>query len=148
MVFIFRFVNMVYHIDWFAYIEESLHPWNKPSLIMVWTFWCVAEFCLLKLCWGFCIYVHQWYWPVVSFFVLSLALVSGWWWPHRMSLEVFLLLKIFLKSFRSIGIQFSSVAQSCLTLCDPTNCSTPCLPVHHQLLESTQTHVHRVGDAI
>ena len=43
---------------------------------------------------------------------------------------------------------FSSVAQSCLTLCDPMNCSTPGLPVHHQLLESTQTHVHWVGDAI
>ena len=45
-------------------------------------------------------------------------------------------------------IQFSSVAQSCLTLCDPMNCSTPGLPVHHQLLEFTQTHVHRVSDAI
>ena len=44
--------------------------------------------------------------------------------------------------------QFSSVAQSCLTLCDPMNCSTPGLPVHHQLPESTQTHVHRVDDAI
>ena len=44
--------------------------------------------------------------------------------------------------------QFSSVAQSCLTLCDPMNCSTPGLPAHHQLLEFTQTHVHRVGDAI
>ena len=44
--------------------------------------------------------------------------------------------------------QFSSVAQSCPTLSDPMNCSTPGLPVHHQLLEFTQTHVHRVGDAI
>ena len=44
--------------------------------------------------------------------------------------------------------QFSSVAQSCLTLCNPKDCSTPGLPVHHQLLEPTQTHVHRVGDAI
>ena len=35
MIFIFQFVNMVYHIDWFPYIEESLHPWNKPNLIMV-----------------------------------------------------------------------------------------------------------------
>ena len=41
-----------------------------------------------------------------------------------------------------------SVAQSCPTLCDPMNCSTPGLPVHHQLLEFTQTHVHQVGDAI
>ena len=45
-------------------------------------------------------------------------------------------------------IQFSSVAQSCPTLCDPMNRSTPGLPVHHQLPESTQTHVHWVGDAI
>ena len=44
--------------------------------------------------------------------------------------------------------QFSSVAQLCLTLCDPMNRSTPGLPVHHQLLEFTQTHVHRVSDAI
>ena len=45
-------------------------------------------------------------------------------------------------------IQFSSVAQLCLTLCDPMNRSTPGLPVHHQLPEFTQTHVPRVGDAI
>ena len=44
-------------------------------------------------------------------------------------------------------VQFSSVAQSCPTLCDPTNCSTPGLPVYHQLPEATQTHVHWVGDA-
>ena len=44
--------------------------------------------------------------------------------------------------------QFSSVTQSCPTLCDPVNRSTPGLPVHHQLPEFTQTHVHRVGDAI
>ena len=43
---------------------------------------------------------------------------------------------------------FSPVVQSCLTLCDPMDCSTPGLPVHHQLLEFTQTHVHHVGDAI
>ena len=45
-------------------------------------------------------------------------------------------------------VQFRSVAQSCLTLCDPMNRSTPGLPVHHQLLEFTQTHVHRVSDAL
>ena len=44
--------------------------------------------------------------------------------------------------------QFSSVTQSCLTLCEPMNHSTPGLPVHHQLPEFTQTHVHQVGDAI
>ena len=46
------------------------------------------------------------------------------------------------------SVQFSSATQSCLTLCNPMNHSTPGLPVHHQLPESTQTHVHQVGDAI
>ena len=46
------------------------------------------------------------------------------------------------------SVQFSSVAQSCPTLCDPMNRSTPGLPVHHHLPEFTQTHVHRVSDAI
>ena len=57
----------------------------------------------------------------------------------------------FLPSFNNfieIIIQFSSVTQSYQTLCDPMNHSTPGLPVHHQLPESTQTHVHWVGDAI
>ena len=46
------------------------------------------------------------------------------------------------------SVQFSSVAQSCPILCDPMNCSMPGLPIHHQLPEFTQTHVHRVSDAI
>ena len=70
-------------------------------------------------------------------------------------------LEYFLLSFRTCSIwqlvpyiytfssvQFSSITQSCLTLCNPMNCSTPGLPVHHQLPEFTQTHVHWVGDAI
>ena len=51
--------------------------------------------------------------------------------------------KLFLSS-----VQFSSVAQLCLTLCNPMNCSTPGLPVHYKLPEFTQTHVNQVGDAI
>ena len=46
------------------------------------------------------------------------------------------------------SVQFSSVAQSCPTLCDPMNRSTPGLPVHHQLPEFTQAHIHRVRDTI
>ena len=46
------------------------------------------------------------------------------------------------------SVQFSSVFQSCSTLCNPMNRSTPGLPVHHQLPEFTQTHAHQVGDAI
>ena len=49
---------------------------------------------------------------------------------------------------QSVSQPYRSVAQSCLTLCDPMHCSTPGLPVHHQLLECTQTHVHQVSDAI
>jgi len=51
-------------------------------------------------------------------------------------------------SIYSVFFQFSSVTQSCPTLCDPMNRSTPGLPVHHQLPEFTQTHIHRVCDAI
>ena len=50
--------------------------------------------------------------------------------------------------YYSDSVQFSSVAQSCPTLCDPMNRSTPGLPVSHQLPEFTQTHVHQVSDAI
>ena len=52
------------------------------------------------------------------------------------------------QTYQSVSQSVSSVTQSCLTLCDPMDRSTPGLPVHHQLPESMQTHVHRVGDAI
>ena len=56
--------------------------------------------------------------------------------------------EITVEDFVFLYVQFSSVAQSCLTLCDPMNCSMPGLPIHHQLPEFTQTHIHRVRDAI
>ena len=60
-----------------------------------------------------------------------------------------LILSPSLQSLSSLSsVQFRSVTQVCPTLCDPMNRSTPGLPVHHQLPEFTQTHVHRVGDAI
>ena len=64
---------------------------------------------------------------------------------------IFLVLKISTLMWMSVHIcevQFSSVAQSCPTLCDPMDCSTPGFPVHHQLLEFTHAHVHWVSDAI
>ena len=61
---------------------------------------------------------------------------------------LFYMLMYFQNSLQLAPVQFSSVAQSCLTLCDPMDCSTPGFPVYYQLLELTQTHVHRVGDAI
>ena len=51
-------------------------------------------------------------------------------------------------NFKESSVQFSSVTQSCPTFCDPMNYRTPGLPVHHQLLEFTQSHVHWIGDAI
>ena len=59
-------------------------------------------------------------------------------------------IQIFQKADKVVwySVQFSSISQLCPTLCDPMNCSTPGLPVHHQLPELTQTHVHRVSDAI
>ena len=53
-----------------------------------------------------------------------------------------------LKEVAIIFIQFSSVAELCPTLCNPMDCSTPGFPVHHQLPELTQIHVHRVSNAI
>ena len=63
--------------------------------------------------------------------------------PHTYICVYYLILKTSL-----ISVQFSSVTQSCLTLCDPMDCSTPGIPVHYQLSEFSQTHVHWVGDAI
>ena len=64
--------------------------------------------------------------------------------------QSFQMSQFFASGGQSIGasVQFSSVSQLCPTLCDPMNCSMPGLPVHHQLPEFTQTHVHRVSDAI
>ena len=59
-----------------------------------------------------------------------------------------LVIQILYKDKPEDVFQFSSVAQSCPTLWDPMDCSMPGLPVHHQLPESTQTHVHQVGDVI
>ena len=56
--------------------------------------------------------------------------------------------QMYLGVFCMLAHQFSSVAQSCLTLCDPMSCSIQGFPVHHQLLEFTQIHVHWVSDAI
>ena len=66
--------------------------------------------------------------------------VGGGWWKCTRIRKWWWLLKV--------QFSFSSVAQLCPTLCHPMNCKVPGLPVHHQLPEFTQTHVHRVGDAI
>ena len=67
-----------------------------------------------------------------------------------MSLFLCMVLDSVLVSFfyRFSSVKFSSVTQSCPTFCDPMNYSTPGFPVHHQILEFTQTHAHRASDAI
>ena len=62
------------------------------------------------------------------------------------ALEYFILYCILITTYKRV--QFNSLTQSCPTLCDPLDCSTPGLPVHHQLLEFTHTHVRQVSDAI
>ena len=75
----------------------------------------------------------------LQYYCLGNPIDRGAWWStvHRVA-----------RVKHNLVTQFSSVTQSCLTLCDPMNRSTPGLPVHHQIPEFTQTHVHRVGDAI
>ena len=69
--------------------------------------------------------------------------------PHVVTINRFQVLLSSITCLPSYPIsQFSSVTQSCPTLYDPMDCSTPGLPVHHRLQEFTQTHVYRVGDAI
>ena len=67
---------------------------------------------------------------------------------HFCCLAYRVIITIFVNSIYIHSVQFSSVAEVCLTLCNPMNCSTPGLPVHHHLPEFTQAHVHRVRDAI
>ena len=82
--------------------------------------------------------------PTISTYNQSVQSLSHVWpfvTPWTTACQAYLLIYV-------IYIQFSSVTQSCLTLSGPMDCSTPGFPVHRQLLECTQTHVHRVGDAI
>ena len=79
--------------------------------------------------------------------LFSFFFVPSYWNSLNQEVLHFVIFKVVFKCLSKV-IQFSSVAQSCLTLCDPMDGSMPGLPVHHQLPEFTQTHVHYVGDAI
>ena len=108
---------------------------------------------------------YLWFYSVVFLYFFALITEEGFFISPCYSLELCILMGIYsclenpmnsmkmhkertLKDELPRSVQFSSVAQLCLTLWDPMNCSTPGLPVHHQLPESTQTHVHWVSDAI
>ena len=69
ILFVLKFINMMYHTDWFADTEPSLQPWDKSHLIMVYDpFHVLLNLICLYLLDNFCLYVHQWYWPVIFFF--------------------------------------------------------------------------------
>ena len=92
VVFILWFVKCGYHIDWFVDIEKSLCPWDISHLIMVYDpFNVLLDSVCSYFVEDFYVYVHQWYWPVIFFFLwcLRMVLVSGWCWPHRIGLGVF-----------------------------------------------------------
>ena len=95
-----------------------------------------------------CIYLIVWYFSHVSdsiLFFLAYLLCFSW---QGLYLLVHKLIIFLSTTPVFLNPQFRSVTQSCPTLWDPMNCSTPGLPVHHQLPEFTQTHVHQVSDAI
>ena len=104
-----------------------------PSCSLLWGFVCV---CVWLQCARCNILVP---WPGIESMPPAVQVQS----PNHGTIRGFPHVRIFNPS-----VQFSSVAQSCPTLCDPMNRSTPGLPVHHQLPEFTQTHVHQVSDAI
>ena len=117
-----------------AWLRASL---SYPRLWAMWSFWIASYDCGFHS--GFCGIV-----VLASFCLLDEVkrLVQASWW------EGLAVGKTGSWSDGQGHAQFSSVNQSCLTLCNPMDCSMPGFPVHHQLPEFTQTHVHWVGDAI
>ena len=81
--------------------------------------------------------------PLITWWSLGSWTSSGSWIPRDRKQKLFILLRLI-----PDHIQFSPIAQSCLTLCNPTDCSTPGFSVLHELPHLAQTHVQRVGDAI
>ena len=111
----------------------------------------------LRFCNGLLL-LHQWVGIAWNGPAYRVGEVGWWWcmWFLTWGLWVWLQLEAWERDGRIMYLAFhrlrfssvSSVAHSCPTLCDPMNCSTPGLSVHHKLPEFTQTHVHRVSDAI
>ena len=137
VIFALHSTDMVEHTDWHSYIESIWLSWGKSRNILALISCCT----LLVFCWGFYVYIHK---SVVSFScnIFVWIILSSY-----NSFEVLSPLWLFVWEVLVFS-QFSSVTHSCLTLCDPMDCSTLGLPVHHQLPELAQSHGHRVSDAI
>ena len=87
------FVNVMYDVYWFAYVEPSLWNWDEYHLVMVYDlFYMLLDLVGQNFVENFCIYIHQRCWPIIFFFG-SLVLVLGWWQLNRMSSGVLLLLQ-------------------------------------------------------
>ena len=139
-ILLFQFI-LLYLIILVCWLEiNQPFPFGKWKNHLTTYRWVYSGFSVL-FHWSLCVYLY-WYHSV---FILSWNLV-------RQVLQLFFSKIIFVilgPSHFHINLKsVCSVAQSCPILCDPMGCSTPGLPVHHQLLEFTQTHVHRVSDAI
>ena len=95
--FYFKFVDVVYYIDWFADVEKPLHPWLQPGMNSTWSwsFKYIVVYGLLVFGWGVLHLCSSVILACEFLFLryLRVLLVSGWWWAHTMSLEVFFLLQ-------------------------------------------------------
>ena len=145
---LFLFIHL-FREFWFIFFFNSTFECNQMVFVFFWLSItpsssihgvtngknsCFLWLSSISLCVYVCMYVHTQH--IYSF---------TYWWTQVVSISW--LLSIMLQ-WTQRGIQFSSVIQSCQTFCNPMNRSTPGLPVQHQLPEFTQTHVHRVSDAI
>ena len=108
--------------------RTRLSDWTELKLLLF-------QICPIVPPCAFFFLIYMFYWSIVD--LLCFRCIGRWFsytYTHILFLELFSII--------------SSVNQSCLTLSDTMNCSTPGLPVYHQLSEFTQTHVHQIGDAI
>ena len=123
-------------LTWWSFLMVVILTDMKLYLIavLIWFPWWLAMLSIFS-------------WPVGPLYVFFSEMSSQVLCLFLVSFFLFLILSC-MSSLYILGIQFSSIAQSCPILWDPMNRSTPGLPVHHHLLEFTQTHVHWVGDAI
>ena len=107
MAFIFQFVNMVYHIDWFANIEGFLHLWDKAHLVMMYNLFDMLLYARILLRMFASVFISD-IDLQFSFFLWHICpvLASRWQWPCRMSLGVFLPLEFFWRSLSKIGVSY------------------------------------------
>ena len=133
MIFILDFVNVVYHIDWFVDDKPSSHHWKKPQLVIALILLIIVEFSFVQ---NFLLYIHQ---RILTYNFLFL------WCSCLVSVSANAGLSEHVQKYFSSSIVSVQLRP---TLREPRDCSAAGLPVHCQLLEFTQTHVHWVRDAI